>query len=147
MPPRARCWRADRSPRLRRRPPPRARYNSFMPFAMRGLAALALLAFLPDAPPAPAPTPRPAARPAPRNPEWVWSLADSLDRKITAIERRLLPAKNVRVTEGELNSYLNLMPTSALPKGVSDVKVQIQRDGVFARGMVDLEKVKGKVHS
>jgi hypothetical protein len=116
---------------------------------LRPFSLLLLLAFLPDAPP-PAPRvtpPPPAPRPAPRRVEWTWALADSLARKITDIEKRLQRVRAVRVSEAELNSYLNLMPTNALPRGVTDVKVQIQRDGVFARGMVDLDRVKGKVHS
>jgi hypothetical protein len=76
--------------------------------------------------------------------------AQSLSRKLQAIERRkqtrdTRPA-SVLVTEGELNSFLNLDPAAKLPKGVSAVVVRLDRDDrVQARGMVDLETVKPKL--
>jgi hypothetical protein len=92
--------------------------------------------------------PVPAARPAPPRPDLTWAEADSLQKKLDVLEHRppVRPgarptAGTVRVTESELNSYLNLAQ-KALPKGLSDVKVQFLRgDGVFARGLLDLEQV------
>jgi len=72
--------------------------------------------------------------------------AESLARKLDAIERRAPDAKPpapVVVTERELNSYLNLTP-AALPPGLSNVEFRLERDGVEARGLVDLDRLKGK---
>jgi hypothetical protein len=89
-----------------------------------------------------------AQSPAP--PAFSSSDAQSLSRKLQAIERRkqmrITRPESILVTEGELNSYLNLDPAAKLPRGVSEVVVRLDRDDrVQARGMVDLESVKPKV--
>jgi hypothetical protein len=89
-----------------------------------------------------------AQSPAP--PAFSTSDAQSLSRKLQAIERRKqmrdTRPQSILVTEGELNSYLNLDPAAKLPKGVSEVVVRLDHDDrVQARGMVDLEAVKPKV--
>jgi hypothetical protein len=76
--------------------------------------------------------------------------AQSLSRKLQAIERRKQTREtrpeSILVTEGELNSFLNLDPAAKLPKGLSEVVVRLDRDDrVQARGMVDLETVKPKL--
>lgn len=79
--------------------------------------------------------------------------AQSLVHKLEALENRRrsgkLPARaeTVLITEGELNSYLNLGVGVKLPEGVTDVALRLERDRVFAKATVDLEQVKGKVRS
>jgi hypothetical protein len=106
------------------------------------LSALAALVLLAAAGPPPE-----GARPEPARPGLSWADADSLSRKLQAIDARQRTAKpgrpgSVAVTEGELNSYLNL--SLKMPAGVSDVEVHLQRDGIFAKGLVDLERLQGR---
>jgi len=73
--------------------------------------------------------------------------AESLARKLEALERRAPngnPADPVIVTERELNSYLNLATPPRLPPGLSDVEFRLEKDRVEARGLVDLDRVKGR---
>jgi hypothetical protein len=97
------------------------------------------------------PTARPAAaRTSSERPGRSWAEADSMSRKLAIIEERHKAQKArksapVQVTQGELNSYLNLSYASELPKGVSDVEVRFGRDRIEAKGYVDLEQVKGSV--
>jgi hypothetical protein len=74
-----------------------------------------------------------------------------LVQKLAALEnrvrsRRPLRAESVLVTEGELNSYLNLGAVK-LPEGLTDVVIHFERDRAFAKAMVDLDQVKGKVRT
>ncbi|HUG55188.1 MAG TPA: hypothetical protein VMR21_16395 [Vicinamibacteria bacterium] len=111
----------------------------------------AFLGFLVVGADAPAPRPAAAARPAPARPGLSWAEADSLSRKLAAIEehhnRKAGQLKPVPVTQSEVNSYLNLSYASELPKGVSDVEVRFGRERIEAKGSVDLEQVKGKVQA
>lgn len=90
----------------------------------------------------------PPPRPAPPRPGLSWTESDSLVRKLRAIESRqqakVKRPETVLVTEGELNSYLNLELAPKLPKGVSDLLVRLDRDHVFASGVVDLDQVQAK---
>jgi hypothetical protein len=110
------------------------------------LPVLLGLLVAPDSPPV-----RPAAaRTTSERPGRSWAEADSLSRKLAVIEERHKAQKArksapVQVTQGELNSYLNLSYASELPKGVSDVEVRFGRDRIEAKGYVDLEQVKGSV--
>ena len=85
---------------------------------------------------------------APRAP-WTKAAAESLNRKFQAIEvqsqtvRARKPA-SVLITEGELNSYLNIIYAPQLP-GISNVDILIDAGRIEARGMIDLERVRGKV--
>src|SRR5437899_2804083 len=91
-------------------------------------------------------------RPVPR-PGLSWEEAESLNRKLEAIEARRddPPRKGrpdtVTVTESELNSYLNLTMGEKLPKEVKDLDVRLEHEHLQATGMVDLDKVKAKVSS
>jgi hypothetical protein len=70
--------------------------------------------------------------------------ADSLERKILEMAQyATAPLAGVRltpVTEGELNSYLNLALASQLPAGVAEPMVAMLGDGrVAGRAVVDLD--------
>ena len=120
---------------------------------MLAAAVLGALLLIPDVPPAPArpPARAAAARPTPKA-GLSWAEADAMSRKLAVIEERhrLQKAKKgpaVQVTQGELNSYLNLSYASELPKGVSDLEVRFGQGRIEAKGFVDMEQVKGKVPS
>jgi hypothetical protein len=90
-------------------------------------------------------------RPVPR-PGLSWSEAESLDRKLVAMEKKRTGISprgrndTVTVTESELNSYLNLTLGEKLPKELKDLEVRLlERERLQATGMVDLDKVKAKV--
>lgn len=78
-------------------------------------------------------------------PGTSWQEADSLSRKILALEKRRVQKSTHRetivVTQGELNSYLKLAYASKMPKGVTGVNVRLDRDRIEASGVVDLEQV------
>jgi hypothetical protein len=78
-------------------------------------------------------------------PGTSWEDADSLSRKILALEKRWKERstrrETVLVTESELNSYLTLTYAPKLPKGVSGVSVRLDQDRIEASGVVDLEQV------
>jgi hypothetical protein len=80
-----------------------------------------------------------------------WEQANSLTRKLEDIERRRAQPKkrpqSVLFTQGEVNSYLNLAYAERLPKGVKDVLVRLDRDRMQVKGLVDIDRVKGKVES
>ena len=89
---------------------------------------------------------------APRQGPLSWDQANALTRKLEDIERRRLePAKGrkkpptVLFTQGEVNSYLNLSYAERLPKGVRDVEVRLDRDRMQVKGLVNIDRVKGKV--
>jgi hypothetical protein len=91
------------------------------------------------------------ARPAPSRPELSWSAADALAKKLVLVEQRVKQRvsarQTVQVTEGELNSYLNLTYASQMPRGLTDVDVRFGHDRVQARGWVDLDQLQGKVQT
>ena len=75
--------------------------------------------------------------------------AESLSRKFKAIEiqsqtMRARKPESVLITEGELNSYLNLTYAPELP-GITDMDIRIDSERIEARGLIDLERVRGKV--
>ena len=86
---------------------------------------------------------------APRTGPLSWDLANSFTRKLEAIEKRRIEKSRkpltVLLTQGELNSYLNLTYAEKLPRGLRDVEVQLDRDRILAKGLVNIERVKGKV--
>jgi hypothetical protein len=86
---------------------------------------------------------------APRSGPLSWDQANSLTRKLEAIEKRRVEKRGkpetVLFTQGEVNSYLNLAYAEKLPKGLRDVEVRLDRDRILAKGMVNIDKVKGKV--
>jgi hypothetical protein len=74
-----------------------------------------------------------------------WEEADSLARKMLALEKRRVERSTKRetvlVTEGELNSYLTLAYAPKMPKGVTGVSVRLDQDRIEASGVVDLDQV------
>ena len=86
---------------------------------------------------------------APKGTIISWDLANSLSRKLEAIERRRTEkarkSQTVLFTQGEVNSYLNLVYAEKLPRGVRDVEVRLDRDRILAKGLVNIDRVKGKV--
>ncbi len=100
----------------------------------------------------PAVRPHATTRSTPARPGLSWAEADSLSRKLAVIEERhnLQKARKsqpVQVTQGELNSYLNLSYASELPKGLSNVEVRFGSGRIEAKGYVDVDQVKGSVPS
>ena len=99
------------------------------------------------------PAPRPAAPTrAQARPGLSWAEADSFSRKIAVIEERHRQQKAkksppVQVTQGELNSYLNLSYADELPKGVTNVEVRFGSGRIEAKGYVDVDQVKASVPS
>lgn len=90
--------------------------------------------------------PSPSPRPAPPRAGLTWEMADDLDRRLKAIEtaykaRRPIPTPSVVVRQAELNSWVNLTLASQLPPGVSELDLQLEKDRVTAKGMVDLDKL------
>jgi hypothetical protein len=86
----------------------------------------------------------------PARPSLSWAEAQSLGRKLEDIEKRNHAKDKQRrgsvlITEGELNSYLNLTYAPQMPPGLSDVDVRLEAERIRARGVVDLERVRGKV--
>jgi hypothetical protein len=89
-------------------------------------------------------------RPAPPRPGLSWADADTLARKIEELDRRMkagLPPslQSILVTEGQLNSYLNL--ALKMPPGVSNLEVHLEAERVGARAVVDLDRVQGRAPS
>jgi hypothetical protein len=78
-----------------------------------------------------------------------WEQANSLARKLEDIEKRRMEKRSkpqtVLFTQGEVNSYLNLAYGPKLPKGVSGVDVRLERDRMTLKGLVNIDRVKGKV--
>jgi hypothetical protein len=89
------------------------------------------------------------SRPGTTLPGVSWSLSESLQKKLESIELRkkqgIRRAETVLVTEGEVNSYLNLYYAPKLPPGVTDLELRlVDRERISARGQVDLERVNVK---
>jgi hypothetical protein len=108
---------------------------------MAKLAVSALLLLVGAQAPPPA-----EVRPPPPRAGLSWEEADTLARKIQEVEGlhragKKVPKQTVLVTEGQLNSYLNLtLGTSAL-KGVTELDVHFERERLAARALVDLERL------
>jgi hypothetical protein len=85
---------------------------------------------------------------APRAP-WTKAAAESATRKFQAIEIqsqsvRARKPPSVLITEGELNSYLNIVYAPQMP-GISNVDIRLDSGRIEASGLIDLERVRGKV--
>jgi hypothetical protein len=84
-------------------------------------------------------------------PGLSWDESDNLARKVLDFERRLrgmerkragsMPAA-VSLSQGELNSYLNLGLGAKLPKGLTGLHFDLNPAQIRATGRVDLEQLK-----
>jgi hypothetical protein len=88
------------------------------------------------------------SRPAPARPGLSWAEADALARQLEELDRRSraggpAPPQSVLVTEGQLNSYLNLV--LKMPPGVSNLEVHLEAERLLARALVDLDRVQGRM--
>jgi hypothetical protein len=109
-----------------------------------GLATLALSLLAAQAAPSPGAVPTEAA--------VSWAEARSFAQKLEQLEQLergsrpgARPAQRpMVVTEGELNSYLNLSLGDKMPAGLADVKLALDSDRIAARAVVDLERVRGR---
>jgi hypothetical protein len=76
--------------------------------------------------------------------------AQAMVEKLASLERRAKLGKPPRkvpmaVSEAEINSYLNLTRGREMPMGLSDVIVRFERDRLVARGLLDLDQLRGQV--
>jgi len=99
-------------------------------------------------PPKSAPPAQPARAPAPA--DLSWDDSDQLSTTLARIDRRLRggrPAsrQTLVVTERQLNSYVNLALGPKIPAGVSELRVELRPDGLGARALLDLDRIRGKV--
>jgi len=94
--------------------------------------------------------PAAAVRPAPP-PGLSWAESDNLARKVLDFERRLRGMERKRaggvpdavsLSQGELNSYLNLGLGAKLPKGLTGLHFDLNPAQIRATGRVDLEQLK-----
>ena len=88
--------------------------------------------------------------PAPSRPAVSWEEAQSFGRKLDQIKTQSQAKgpgrpESVLVTEGELNSYLNLTYAPRMPPGLTDVNVRLEAERIRASGLLDLERVRGNV--
>jgi hypothetical protein len=99
---------------------------------------------------APEPLLKVAARPAPP-PGLSWDESDSLARRVVDFERRLRGSERkqptqvpvgVLLSQGELNSYLNLGLGPQLPKGLTGLHFDLNPERITATARVDLEQMK-----
>jgi hypothetical protein len=92
----------------------------------------------------------PEARPAPSRPGLSWEEADTVARHLRRIGRRLRsgrPAskRTIVVTEGELNSFVNLSLGDKIPPELSELELQLRQDHLGARALVDLDRLRDKL--
>jgi hypothetical protein len=90
----------------------------------------------------------PVRPPAPAG--FSWEDADWVAETVARIERRLGAGKpasrqTLVVTERQLNSYVTLSLAAKIPPGLSGLELDLQKDRLAARGMLDLDRVKSKV--
>jgi hypothetical protein len=101
----------------------------------------------------PATTPSPSPSPWSARPVLSKAEAESLRLKLLALEERVRQHKRgvasvpgtVVVTEGELNSYLNLVLQPQLPAGLRNVDFQLDSRRITARAMVDLDQINARL--
>jgi hypothetical protein len=79
-----------------------------------------------------------------------WEDADWVGETLARIERRIGAGKpasrqTIVVTERQLNSYVSLSLAAKIPPGLSGLELDLQKDRVFARGILDLDRVKSKI--
>ncbi len=97
-----------------------------------------------------APAPSTPARPAPPRPGLSWEEADSVTRVLRRIDRRLRSGRpaskdTIVVTEGQLNSFVNLTLAEKIPPEMSDLELDLQQDRLAARVRLDLDQLRAKM--
>jgi hypothetical protein len=89
-----------------------------------------------------------AKRPPPLRPGLSWADADAVQAKLDGVAARQRQGRAVpalTVTDEELNSYVNLSLAQQIPKGVSDLELQIADDRLLARAVVDIAPFRAQV--
>ncbi len=94
--------------------------------------------------------PSPDMRPAPSRPGLSWEEADSVARLLRRIDRRLRSGRaasrdTIVVTEGQLNSFVNLTLAEKIPPEMSDLELRCLQDGLAARARLDLDRLRAKI--
>jgi len=89
--------------------------------------------------------------PTPRSPV-SQAQADSLAHKLLALQgpragTGKVPPQSVVVTEGEINSYVNLDVLPGLPPSVRDVELRFERGRLSLTAVVDIDDVKQRMGS
>ena len=97
-----------------------------------------------------APAPSTPARPAPSRPGLSWEEADSVTRVLHRIDRRLRSGRpaskdTIVVTEGQVNSFVNLTLAEEIPPEMSDLEIDLRQDRLGARGRLDLDQLRAKM--
>ena len=97
-----------------------------------------------------APAPSAPARPAPPRPGLSWEEADSVTRVLHRIDRRLRSGRpaskdTIVVTEGQLNSFVNLTLAEKIPPEMSDLELDLRQDRLGARVRLDLDQLRAKM--
>ena len=97
-----------------------------------------------------APVPSAPARPSPPRPGLSWEEADSVTRVLRRIDRRLRSGRpaskdTIVVTQGQLNSFVNLTLAEKIPPEMSDLEVDLQQDRLGARARLDLDQLRAKM--
>jgi hypothetical protein len=92
----------------------------------------------------------PETRPAPSRPGLSWEEADSVTRVLRRIDRRLRSGRpasgdTIVVTEGQLNSFVNLTLADKIPPEMSDLELRLLPDRLAARARLDLDQLRSKI--
>jgi hypothetical protein len=95
------------------------------------------------------PTGTAEGRPSPP-PGLSWEEADTVLRTLQRIDRRLRSGRpasedTIVVTEGELNSFVNLTLAQRLPEELSDLELHLGKDRLGARAQLDLDRLRAKL--
>jgi hypothetical protein len=90
------------------------------------------------------------ARPAPPRPGLSWEEADSVALTLRRIDRRLRSGRpaskdTIVVTEGELNSFVNLTLAQKIPPEMSDLEFHLRQDRLRAQARLDLDQLRTKI--
>ncbi len=94
--------------------------------------------------------PVPDTRPAPTRPGLSWEQADSVVRTLRRVSRRVRSGRpastdTIVVSQGEINSFVNLTLAEQIPPEVSDLELQLEQDQLGARAVVDLDLLRAKL--
>jgi hypothetical protein len=110
---------------------------------MTGSALVLALLLAPQVAPA-------EVRPAPPRPGLSWEEADTVTRIVRRIDRRLRKGRRaagdtIVVTEGQLNSFVNLTLAEEIPPELSGLELRLLQDRLAARATLDLDRLRAKM--